>query len=262
MPVDYDETVWAFSGKSPILRQNTVSGITQMADGGLVFVSYAHEDRERVRGLVALLDRKLRQINGSVFWDPDLPVGASVSEAVHRLLAEAACVVVVWTEKSVSSQWIQGECQRALRDGRLVPIKMDPNANIRPPFNSLKHGDLPQQIENGRGHCGQILVHYRRVGGVRDGITGHLSAEQLEEVDNTFDYLGTADGDAFSRMIRIGDYLQDEARAVVNFLFSGQENAARERIAATQKLLEPLDEELSQAIRERQQLGASLGCAS
>ena len=62
-------------------------------------------------------------------------------------------------------------------------------------------------------------------------------------------------------MVRIGDYLQDEARAVVNYLFGQQEPAARERIAATRKLLEPLERELSQAMRQMQKLGASLGHA-
>jgi hypothetical protein len=345
----------------------------------LVFVSYSHPDRERVRPLVLLLHRKLEPIGGSVFWDEQLAVGAPLSEWVQKLLSEAACVVVVWTHTSVGSQWVHGECEGARKDGRLVPVAIDANAAIPPPFNALKHaellnwtgddgpgfaaiwisilnllergggapkmynslaeipyiiedataasgelrtlagrfrsigevlvansppvqdlresleqvmatysvvnkalqrfmlpalkpgaldpeayvklahGNLMQEIEAGRGHCGQILIHYRRVGGVRDAIQGRLSATELEEVDDTFEQLGTADGDAFARMTRIGGYLADESRAVINHLFAQQDAAARERVAATRQLLEPLERELSAGMRELQQLEASLG---
>jgi len=345
-----------------------------------VFVSYTHEDRERVGPLVALLDRKLREIDGSIFWDPSLRAGSPIGETVYKLLSEAACVIVIWTKASVSSQWIHGECESARKDGRLIPILMEEGAEIRAPFNALKHveltpwagdespvfgqlwtavrdlvergggpawkslsenpwvvqnvsnasvelrrlasqfrsvsevlvantppvqdlhaaleevmdtyravtnalqrfttpalqpgallpqpyvelahGTLPQDIQAGLGHCGKILVHYRRVGGVRDAIEGHLSGDQLREVDDTFAALGTADSDAFQQMAQIGDYLRGESRAVVNSLFARPEEAARARVANAQKLLEPLERELSEAMKEMQQLEASLGHAS
>jgi hypothetical protein len=31
------------------------------------------------------------------------------------------------------------------------------------PYVTLAHGDLPQEIEAGRGHCNRILIHYRRL---------------------------------------------------------------------------------------------------
>jgi len=353
-----------------------------MGSTRFVFVSYSHADRERVRPLVELLDRKLREIDGSIFWDPRLRVGTPASEEIHKLLSEAACVVVAWTKESVSSEWVHGECDAARKDGRLIPILLDDDAEIRPPFNALSHaelikwagdespaftriwesvrglvergggaarmygsltenrwviqnasdasgrlrnlagrfrsineilvantppvqdlrealkqvtdtyrvvtkavqrfmipalrpgaldpqpyielahGDLPQEIRAGRGHCGKILVHYRRVGGVRDAIVERLSDDQLRGVDDTFAQLGTADGDAFEQMTQIGDYLRDESRAIVNSLFARQEQIARERVATTRNLLEPLEQELSDAMKEMQQLEASLGHAA
>jgi hypothetical protein len=353
-----------------------------MNSTGFVFVSYTHEDRERVRPLVELLDRKLREIDGSIFWDQRLRVGTPISEEIYKLLGEAACVLVVWTKNSVSSQWVQAECLDACKDGRLVPVAMDGRLGIRPPFKALSHfelvnwggdespafvqmwdsvrgliergsgagrlhqslaentwviqnatdasrqlrhlanrfrsinevltgntspvqdlryalkqvmdtyrvvteavqrftiaalnpgtldpqpyvqlahGNLPQEIQAGRGHCGQILIHYRRVGGVRDAIEARVSEDQLREIDNTFAALGTADGDAFQQMTQIGDYLRDESRAIVNSLFARQEEVARQRIATTWKLLEPLELELSGAMKELQQLEASLGSAT
>jgi hypothetical protein len=121
---------------------------------------------------------------------------------------------------------------------------------------------LRREIEAGRGHCGKILVHYRRMGGVRDAIVGRLTDDELRDVDSTFAQLGTADGDAFERMTQIGDYLRDESRRIVNSLFARQEDVAREHVATTRTLLEPLEQELSDAIKEMQQLEASLGHAT
>jgi hypothetical protein len=306
-------------------------------------------------------------------------VGAPVNEWIHKLLSDAACVVVVWTKESVCSTWVHAECTDACKDGRLVPIVLDEGADIRPPFNALNaaelgkwagdespeftrvwqsirdlvehgagaaripwtlaenptaihrassasgqlralagrfrsinevliadtppvrdlrdaltevmntyravttavqrftlaaltpgpldpepyvrlaHGDLRREIDAGRGHCGTILVHYRRVGGVRDAIEGRLSDAQLREVDQTFTRLGTADGDAFAQMTQIGDSLREESRAIVNSLFAHQDQVARQRVAATRKLLEPLEQELLDAMKEMRRLEASLG---
>jgi hypothetical protein len=60
-------------------------------------------------------------------------------------------------------------------------------------------------------------------------------------------------------MTQIGEYLREESRMIVNSLFARQEEVARERITATRSLLEPLEQELSDAMREMQQLQASLG---
>src|SRR5947208_53655 len=115
-----------------------------MSSTRFVFVSYHHEDCERVRPLVELLDGKLREIDGSIFWDRKLRLGTPLSEEIHKLLSEAACVLVVWTQKSVSSPWVHSECETARKDGRLVPVVMEEGAEIRPPFNALSHGELVQ----------------------------------------------------------------------------------------------------------------------
>jgi hypothetical protein len=346
-----------------------------------VFVSYTHEDRERVRPLVKRLDGKLREIEGSIFWDAKLRLGTPISEEIHKLLSEAACVLVIWTQHSVSSQWVHAECEAARQDGRLVPVLMDRGVEIRPPFNvlsngdlvnwagdespsfmrvwdsvrgliergggaqmygaladntwvienaqnasvqlrdltsrfrsvsevliantppvedlrealkqvmntyrvvteavqrftipavkpgaldpqpyvELAHGNLPQEIEAGRGHCGKILIHYRRAGGIRDAVEARLTNEQLLDLDDTFARLGTADGNAFRQMTGIGNYLRDESRAVVNSMFARQDEVARERVATAWNLLHPLEQELSDAMTHMQRLEASLGSAT
>jgi hypothetical protein len=97
---------------------------------------------------------------------------------------------------------------------------------------------------------------------VRDAIEVRLTPAQLNEVDRTFAALSTVDGDAFQRMTQIGYYLREESRAIVNSLLARQQKLARQRIETARKLLEPLELELSDAMKEMQQLEASLGGAT
>ncbi|MEO7814895.1 MAG: toll/interleukin-1 receptor domain-containing protein, partial [Sphingomicrobium sp.] len=67
-----------------------------MAD---VFVSYKAEDRARVRPLVdALLADGL-----SVWWDAHIGGGDDWRESISRELDQAACVIVVWSKRSIGS---------------------------------------------------------------------------------------------------------------------------------------------------------------
>jgi tetratricopeptide (TPR) repeat protein len=61
-----------------------------MAD---IFVSYASEDRERVRGLVELLESH----GWSVWWDRSLKAGETWPDVIERELGRARCVLVVWS---------------------------------------------------------------------------------------------------------------------------------------------------------------------
>ncbi len=127
------------------------------------------------------------------------------------------------------------------------------------PFLKMERGALKTKIETGRGHCGLILTHYGRYSGLRDWIKDKLSPAELEKVDDVFARLGTADGDLFRPLVEIGDILTNESRVIVNLLLAGQEDAARQRIRAGRMKLAPLENQLSLAMQELQQLEGSLG---
>lgn len=89
-----------------------------MAD---VFLSYDSDDRVRIEPLVALLER-----NGfTVWWDRRIDMGASFDLEIEREIAEAACVVVVWSENSIQSEWVRNEVDDGLERGILVPVQID-----------------------------------------------------------------------------------------------------------------------------------------
>jgi Tol biopolymer transport system component len=89
-----------------------------MAD---IFVSYASEDRERVRPIVEELEAR----GFSVWWDTRIGIGASFDREIERELRAASCVVTVWSTASVDSDWVREETQDGLDRNILVPIQID-----------------------------------------------------------------------------------------------------------------------------------------
>ncbi len=86
-----------------------------------IFVSYASSDRERVRPLVEAL-----QLRGwSVWWDNEITPGADFQRRIEQALAEARCVLVVWTAESVNSQWVRNEARIGMERQMLVPAMLD-----------------------------------------------------------------------------------------------------------------------------------------
>ena len=84
-----------------------------MADSTIdVFVSDKREDRPRVAPLVACL----RAAGLTVWWDADIPGGATWRPELIRHLDAAGCVIVVWTERSVSiaGEFVVEEAERAV----------------------------------------------------------------------------------------------------------------------------------------------------
>lgn len=86
-----------------------------------IFLSYASVDRPRVRVLAEVLERE----GWSVWWDRIIPIGKAFDEAIESALAEARCVVVVWSQASIRSQWVRSEANDALDRGVLVPVLIE-----------------------------------------------------------------------------------------------------------------------------------------
>jgi len=91
-----------------------------------IFLSYAREDRERVEPLVELLES-----NGlSVWWDHDIVPGSTFEKVIDDAILDAEVVVVIWTQNSIKSDWVQAEASDGLERGILIPVLLD---NVRVP---------------------------------------------------------------------------------------------------------------------------------
>jgi hypothetical protein len=98
-----------------------------------------------------------------------------------------------------------------------------------------------------------------RYNGLRDYIRNHQDAETLQKADAVFARLCDADDDMFRPLEEIGGVLRNESRVIVNLLAARQEEAARLRIREGRNILAPLEDQLSTAMRELQQVESSLG---
>jgi tetratricopeptide (TPR) repeat protein len=86
-----------------------------------VFISYANEDRERAGNLA----KALQDLGWSVWWDRKIIAGQSFDQEIERELENANCVVVLWSENSVSSEWVKNEAADAVERAVLVPAMID-----------------------------------------------------------------------------------------------------------------------------------------
>ena len=109
-----------------------------------IFVSYAREDRSRVEPLVRTLEAR----GYSVWWDRELVPGSSFEKVIDEAISAAQCVMVVWTRRSVDSEWVQAEAGDGLERGILVPVMMDA---VRVPI-SFRRKHAAQLLEWPRRH--------------------------------------------------------------------------------------------------------------
>lgn len=86
-----------------------------------VFVSYTRAEEADARRLIAALE----QAGFSVWWDGMLQAGTVFTRTTEQALDQAKAVVVLWSAKSVHSNWVRDEAQAGRETGRLVPVSFD-----------------------------------------------------------------------------------------------------------------------------------------
>lgn len=92
-----------------------------------IFLSYASEDVERARALVSALGNA----GWSVWWDDGIAPGRRFDSVISEELAKAKCVVVLWSARSVTKNWVLEEAMEGDSRGILVPALID---DVAPPF--------------------------------------------------------------------------------------------------------------------------------
>jgi hypothetical protein len=101
-----------------------------------VYISYAREDRERVRPLAETL-----QFEGwDVWWDPSEP-SADGSAALDQKLGSAGAILVVWSAYSRGSEYVRSEAATGLYKNKLIQTRIDSAAPPRP-FDQVEVIDL------------------------------------------------------------------------------------------------------------------------
>ncbi len=97
-----------------------------------IFLSYAGEDRERVRPIRDALAAE----GFDVFWDREAPPDRERHEWIGQQLDAAHCAMVFWSRHSAASDDIVREALAAKSSGKLIPILLEP----------LESGHLPMGL--------------------------------------------------------------------------------------------------------------------
>jgi hypothetical protein len=86
-----------------------------------IFLSYARGDLSRVKPVVDALEAH----GWSVWWDPAITPGQTWDDVIQAALAEARCVVVLWSLDAVQSYWVRTEANDGQRRSILIPALLD-----------------------------------------------------------------------------------------------------------------------------------------
>jgi TIR domain len=102
-----------------------------------IFLSYTERDRDTARRLAEVLDAA----GWSVWWDRRIPAGETWRSVLQHALEDMRCMVVLWSTKSIESEWVCEEATEGRRLGKLVPVFIEA---VRPPagFREIQAADL------------------------------------------------------------------------------------------------------------------------
>jgi formylglycine-generating enzyme required for sulfatase activity len=105
-----------------------------MAD---VFISYKREDRDLAERVVTAVEAA----GYTTWWDEHITPREAWDSEIQHQIAAAPAVLVLWTERSVKSDWVRAEAHYAKERKKLVPARL---GACEPwvPFNLVETADL------------------------------------------------------------------------------------------------------------------------
>ncbi|HUG46212.1 MAG TPA: TIR domain-containing protein [Sphingomicrobium sp.] len=92
-----------------------------------IFLSYSRENVDAAKQLADCISNSGHE----VWWDRHLQGGSRFTNEIDRQLKESDAVVVLWSESSVQSAWVQDEAAEGRDSGRLVPVAL---GSAKPPL--------------------------------------------------------------------------------------------------------------------------------
>ena len=78
-----------------------------------------------------MLAEALQRSGRTVWWDTSLLAGSTWNKEITDKLQQAKCIVVLWSESSINSEFVHDEAEEGKRARKLVPAIIDP---VRPPL--------------------------------------------------------------------------------------------------------------------------------
>lgn len=98
-----------------------------------IFLSYARENRPHAQ----MLAEALEHTGWSVLFNQlSTVVDQDIFQATENAVNQASCVIVIWSYAAIKSKWMHTEADIALKQEKLIPIRIDP-CELPYPFKDL-----------------------------------------------------------------------------------------------------------------------------
>ena len=122
-----------------------------------------------------MLAKHFEREGWSVWWDPEVPPGKTFDEVIDEALKAAKCVVVLWSKKSASSEWVRTEASEGRRRGILIPALIEDDVEIPLAFR-LIHASRLMDWQGQPEH-----LEFEELKSAITGLLGHPSRSEAHK---------------------------------------------------------------------------------
>lgn len=175
-----------------------------------LFLSYAREDTSKATELVRILEKQ----GWTVWWDRRISPGRDFELEIDQALEKSKVVIVLWSESSVTSNWVRNEATEAKAAHKLVPVLLD-KARIPLSFRTLSTIELIDWPEK------QALLQIAELkSAIAKKMQGDLPVQSLDDSNPT---------DEMSLSVRVATRVAE---------FVNEDNSLKTRIKEVDKQLQ------------------------
>jgi TolB-like protein/Tfp pilus assembly protein PilF len=121
-----------------------------------IFLSYAHGDHAQAQRLAGALQKA----GYIVWWDALIEGGTRFAHSIDQALGAADAVLVLWSKRSIESDWVRDEAAQGRDRHRLVPLSLD---GTQPPLGFRQIQTVDISAWKGRSGAPQLKAVERAI---------------------------------------------------------------------------------------------------
>ena len=121
-----------------------------------IFLSYAHDDQAQAQRLAGALQRA----GYTVWWDALIEGGTRYAKSIDDALEKADAVLVLWSARSIESDWVRDEAAQGRDRHLLVPLSLD---GTQPPLGFRQIQTIDLSGWRGRADAPQVEAVRRAI---------------------------------------------------------------------------------------------------
>jgi TolB-like protein len=138
-----------------------------------LFLSYARDDKAYARRIATALEHA----GYKIWWDALIEGGAAFSKSIAEALETADAVIVLWSKRSIESDWVKDEAAQGRERHRLIPLSID---GSKPPLGFRQYQVIDLSHWHGRRNAPEIAAIERAIdSAIGNGHAVHLAPRAL-----------------------------------------------------------------------------------